>query len=83
MKTSLDCLPCIFRQTIDAVRRISPDPVLCEKVVKEVAGWIYGADLSQPPPITAQRLQRLLRELTGIADCILRTMPEKLCWTAG
>jgi damage-control phosphatase, subfamily I len=68
MNTCLDCLPCIFRQTLDAVRRVSDDPVLHEKVVRQVAEWIRGADLSESPPIMAQRLHRYLRGLTGIAD---------------
>ena len=68
MNTSLDCLPCIFRQTLDAVKRVSDDPALGERVVREVAGWICTADLRLPPPVMAQRLHRFLRGLTGIAD---------------
>ncbi len=68
MNTSLECLPCIFRQTLDAVRRVSDDPAFCEQVVREVAGWIHTSDLQQSPPVMAQRLHRLLRERTGIAD---------------
>ena len=36
--------------------------------MREVAGWVHDADLSEPPPVMAQRLHRFLRELTGIAD---------------
>jgi len=68
MNTSVDCLPCIFRQTLDAVRRVSDDPAICERTVREVAGWICTADLRQPPPVMAQRLHGFLRGLTGIAD---------------
>lgn len=68
MNTSLECMPCIFRQTLDAARRVSDDPALTERVVREVAGWISTADLHQPPPVMAQRLHRFLRGFTGIAD---------------
>jgi len=68
MNTSLDCLPCLFRQTLDAVRRVSDDPALYERVVREVAGWVCTADLRLPPPVMAQRMHRFLREVTGIAD---------------
>lgn len=68
MNTSIDCLPCIFRQTLDAVRRVSDDPALCERLVREVAGWIHTADLSQPPPVLAQQVHRFLRGITQIAD---------------
>ena len=68
MNTSIDCLPCIFRQTLDAVRRVSDDPAVCERLVREVAGWVHTADLSQPPPVLAQQVHRFLRGITQIAD---------------
>jgi hypothetical protein len=68
MNTTLECLPCIFRQTLDAVRRVSDDPALHARVVREVAGWIHTSDLSQSPPVMAQRLHRFLRAITGITD---------------
>lgn len=68
MNTCLECLPCIFRQTLDAVRRVSDDPAFHEQVVREVAGWVQTTDLNQPPPVLAQRIHRFLRERTGVAD---------------
>lgn len=68
MNTCLECLPCIFRQTLDAVRRVSEDPAFHEQVVREVAGWVQTADLNQPPPVLAQRIHRFLRARTGVAD---------------
>lgn len=68
MDTSLECVPCVFRQTLDAVRRHSDDADFHERVLREVAGWIQKTDLKQPPPLIAQRLHRFLRERTGIAD---------------
>ncbi len=68
MKTCLDCLPCIFRQTLDAARRVSGDPAFHEQVARQVATWIHDADLRESPPVMARRLHRYLRGLTGIAD---------------
>lgn len=68
MKTCLDCLPCIFRQTLDAARRVSGDSVFHEQVARQVAGWIQQADLHESPPVMARRLHRYLRGLTGIED---------------
>lgn len=68
MNTNLDCLPCVFRQTLDAVRRVSDDSAICERAVREVAGWIRTADLNLPPPVFTQRLHVLLYKLTGVAD---------------
>ena len=50
MNTCIDCIPCIFRQALDGARRISDDPALHERVLREVAGWIQAADLAEPPP---------------------------------
>lgn len=68
MNTSLDCVPCLFRQTLDAVRRHSDDSDFHERVLREVAGWVHTLDLKQPSPLVAQRLHRFLRERTGIKD---------------
>lgn len=68
MNTCLDCLPCIFRQTLDAARRVSDNPTLHEQVARQVAQWIQTADLKQSPPVMAQRLHHFLRGLTGIVD---------------
>jgi len=68
MNTSLDCLPCFFRQTLDAVRRVSDDTAFHEKVVRQAAEWVRNVDLSESPPVMARQLYRYLRELTGVAD---------------
>ena len=60
MDTSLECVPCLFRQTLDAVRRHSDDADFHERVLREVAGWVHQTDLKQPPPLIAQRLHRFL-----------------------
>jgi len=87
MKTSLDCLPCFIRQTLEAARIASPDPAVHEQIARELLGWASRMDFNQPPPALAQRVHRRLRELTGLADpyrpvkdrqnaMALRLMPE-------
>ena len=53
MNTCIDCIPCVFRQALDGARRVSDDPALHERVLREVAGWIQTADLAEPPPVMA------------------------------
>lgn len=65
MHTSLDCIPCFVRQTLDACRRSSDDPAIHEQVLREVLQWISEMDLSLSPPALAQRIHRRLREITG------------------
>ena len=68
MKTSLDCIPCILRQSLDAARMVSKDPKVHENILREVLGWAGEMDLSQSPPAMAQRIHRRLREIAGVDD---------------
>lgn len=68
MKTSLDCIPCLLRQSLDAARLVSPDPSVHERVIRDVLHWTGEMDLNQSPPAIAQRIHRQLRELTGVSD---------------
>jgi uncharacterized protein with ATP-grasp and redox domains len=66
--TSLDCVPCLARQALDAARAASGDPRFHERILRDVLGMIAGGDLNQPPPVLAQHMHRRLRELTGVPD---------------
>lgn len=68
MKTSLDCLPCFVRQTLDASRMVTDDPAVHEQIVREVFSWISQMDLSVSPPELAQRIHARLREVSGVDD---------------
>jgi uncharacterized protein with ATP-grasp and redox domains len=68
MKTSLDCIPCFVRQTLDAARQLSADMAFHERILRDVLRWTSAMDLKQSPPVLAQRIHRHLRELTGNDD---------------
>ncbi len=68
MNTSIDCIPCFVRQTLDAARISSDDPVVHERIIRDVLHWLSEMDISLSPPALAQRIHRRLRELTGVAD---------------
>jgi len=68
MKTSLDCIPCILRQSLDAARMVSTDIAVHERVIRDVLCWAGAMDLNQSPPAIAQRIHRRLREITGRND---------------
>lgn len=68
MKTSLDCLPCFIRQALDAVRLVSADPSVHERILREVLRWTAEMDLDRPAPVMAQRIHRRLREIIGTED---------------
>jgi uncharacterized protein with ATP-grasp and redox domains len=68
MKTSLDCIPCILRQSLDAARLVSTDPALHEQIIRDTLLWTGEMDLNQSPPAMAQRIHRQLRQITGVDD---------------
>jgi uncharacterized protein with ATP-grasp and redox domains len=68
MKTALDCVPCILRQSLEAARMVSTDPSMHEQTLRSVLQWAGEMDLNQSPPAMAQRLHRYLRGMTGVDD---------------
>lgn len=68
MHTSLDCIPCILRQALQAARLASTDPVVHEQIMREVLHWAIDMDMNQSPPQMAQRIHRRLRQITGEND---------------
>ncbi len=68
MITSLDCMPCFIRQSLESARLFTDDTQIHEMIVREVLALTATMDLSQPSPAVAQVIQRRLRQLTGVAD---------------
>ena len=68
MKTALDCIPCLVRQSLEAARRVTAEPAAQEQILREVLGWAAAMDLCTPPPLLAQRIHRHLRRISGGTD---------------
>jgi len=68
MKTSLDCIPCLLRQSLDTARLVSTNPSVHEHIIRDALSWAVEMDLNQSPPAMAQRIHRRLREITGVDD---------------
>jgi hypothetical protein len=68
MKARLDCIPCLQRQALEAVRFVTDDEILQEKILRRVMktldtmGW--GANTS----LIAQRVHAIVREETKVND---------------
>jgi damage-control phosphatase, subfamily I len=68
MKTYLDCIPCFIRQGLELARMVTEDPVLQERLMRESLKMAAGLNFSDSPPALAQKMHRLAREISGIAD---------------
>jgi uncharacterized protein with ATP-grasp and redox domains len=87
MKTALDCVPCLIRQSLDASRAVTDDPAVHEQVVRDMLQWAADANTGQSPVELGQRLHRRLRAITGVGDAyraekdrhnrmVMRLLPE-------
>ena len=68
MQTNLECLPCFVRQATEAVRMVTDDPAVHERVLRATLQQAATLSFDQPPPLMGQWIHRLLREETGHAD---------------
>jgi len=68
MKSTLDCIVCFVRQSLDAARMVSQDPAVHERILREVLQWTAEMDMRTPPPVIGQRIHRLLKEVSGNRD---------------
>ncbi len=68
MKTHLDCIPCFFKQALEATRAAGGDETAQKKILDEISRIIPEFPLESSPPEMATIVYRLVREITGITD---------------
>ncbi|TDX51404.1 damage-control phosphatase ARMT1 family protein [Orenia marismortui] len=68
MELRLDCLPCIFRQTLEGSRMATKDEELIREVLNEYAQMIPKFDSNQKAPAIVGKVHQIIKEKTGVAD---------------
>jgi uncharacterized protein with ATP-grasp and redox domains len=68
VRTYFECLPCALRGTIDALRRVTFDEAVQERVLRGVLRAALDMDFRRPPPVMGQLIHRLIRDETGNPD---------------
>jgi uncharacterized protein with ATP-grasp and redox domains len=68
MKSYHDCIPCFVNQTLEAVRQVTSDEGIQERVLKKVLALASGMDMNESPPVMGQKIHRIIREETGNPD---------------
>ena len=68
MRTYLDCIPCLMNQALRAARLATDNEKIIKTVMDEVGLMIKDIPMENPPPKTAQRVYRLVGEITGNSD---------------
>lgn len=65
MQTHPECFPCFVRQTIIALRQVTDDPAVQERVIKDILPIMAETDMSKPPAYTTTFIHRMIRERLG------------------
>lgn len=68
MKTYLDCIPCFFRQALDAARMAGADQAEQKIIIEELCDLIPTIPLDASPPEIGRDIYRLVREVSGRKD---------------
>jgi len=68
MKLNLDCIPCFQRQALQAVRFISNDEKLHQKVLREVTKKLLESNWNSTPPELAHEVHKIVKSLTNEKD---------------
>lgn len=68
MKTHYECIPCLIRQSIEAIRIATGDQELQEQFLRSVLEEAARMDLNQSPPYMAAIVHRRIRELIHNKD---------------
>ena len=68
MRSSLDCLPCLLKQSLTAARLCDAPAEKLDALMRRVLLLLAEQNLEESPPALAQRVHRLLRNTLGVAD---------------
>lgn len=68
MRTSVSCIPCFFRQLLEAARVAGADPALQQEMLLEFAQLLPSLSLDVSPPEIARSLYAMVRRKTGRSD---------------
>ncbi|MFW6381177.1 MAG: damage-control phosphatase ARMT1 family protein [Bacillota bacterium] len=77
MKIKNECLPCIYRQTLEACQMITGDKQQIREILKEVALMISEVGEETAPRVT-ERIQQLIKDKVGVDDPYLDFKEDNL-----
>ena len=72
MKTYLECIPCFFKQALQASRLSGADKEMQKKILDKIALTIPGFSLTYSPPQMARVIYGTIRRITGKSDPYLK-----------
>lgn len=68
MRTYLDCIPCFFKQALEAARLSGADEREQKKILDRVARIVPKFPLKSSPPEMARSIHRIVKNVSGVGD---------------
>ncbi len=68
MKTYLDCIPCFFRQALEAARIAGADSKTQKKILDKLAQIVPKFSLTSTPPQMGMTFHKIIKNMTGNND---------------
>ncbi len=68
MRTYLDCIPCFYRQALDAARIAGADELIQKKIIDELSQLIPNFSLETAPPEMGRAIYSLVGKISGVKD---------------
>lgn len=68
MKTSLDCIPCFFKQIVDTSKIAGADDKLRLKMIERFASVVGEIDMSLTPTEISRVYYTMINEMSGVED---------------
>ena len=68
MKTYLDCIPCFFKQALDAARIAGADEIKQKQIVDKISQLIPDFPLDASPPEMGREIYSLVGKISGVKD---------------
>ena len=68
MRTYLDCIPCFYRQALDAARIAGADKLIQKKIIDELSQLIPDFPLEASPPEMGREIYSLVGKISGVKD---------------
>ena len=68
MKTYLDCIPCFFRQGLEAARMVTEDEEKQREVLNEIAKKLPQIPLNSTPPEMGRKIHKIVQRIADSSD---------------
>ncbi len=68
MKSALECIPCLLKQTLYTARLSTNDAACQAKIMRQVATLLGNIDLQQTPPENSMPIYQTISRLSGCTD---------------